>query len=76
MDKNKTAFPYVLTNLNGDTEIDTGMTLRDYFANSAMQSIISVYDRRTRFKTFKDDSIDLAKASYEIADAMLKQREN
>ena len=33
MDKNKTAFPYVLTNLNGDTEIDTGMTLRDYFAN-------------------------------------------
>ena len=52
-----------------------GMTIRDYFAAKAMQGIISVYDRRAGFKTMEKESIDLAKTSYEIADAMLKERE-
>ena len=49
--------------------LESGITLRDEFANSAMQGYLSnpnieiaMYD-------------DLAKESYLIADAMLKQRE-
>ena len=50
-----------------------GMTLRDYFANSAMQGMISnhsMYDVIT-----ENSSKTLALESYMIADAMLKQRE-
>jgi hypothetical protein len=42
-----------------------GMTLRDYFAAKAMQSLI----------TDRDTYMAIAKASYEMADAMLKARE-
>lgn len=46
-----------------------GMTLRDYFAAKAMQSLISKYG-------FISDEINFAaEHSYEIADAMLKARE-
>ena len=45
---------------------ELGMTLRDYFAAKAMQE----------FLTSRDDieNADIAKFSYEIADAMLKER--
>jgi hypothetical protein len=49
------------------------MTLRDYFANSAMQSI--VVNLR---QSYIEDYIhweSVAKDAYELADAMLKQRE-
>jgi len=46
----------------------SGMTLRDYFAAKAMQASRS---RGTNYISWND----LAKDSYEIADAMLKQRE-
>ncbi len=49
-----------------------GMTLRDYFANSAMQSIC-VNAGRNSFDFNQTDRI--ANYAYEIADAMLKQRE-
>jgi hypothetical protein len=42
-----------------------GMTLRDYFAAKAMQA------SRSRQSQFWDD---LARESYEIADAMLRER--
>jgi hypothetical protein len=42
-----------------------GMTLRDYFAAKAMQEFC---------KEFNDDT-QLAKVAYQIADAMLKARE-
>ena len=44
----------------------TGMTLRDYFAAKAMQSIVSNGDV---------DPQKISQASYIIADAMLKARE-
>jgi hypothetical protein len=44
-----------------------GMTLRDYFAAKAMQSICNVWPRITPEST--------AKTAYEFADAMLKARE-
>ncbi len=46
------------------------VTLRDYFANSAMQGICA---HPTGFGIATADGV--AKRSYEIADAMLKQRE-
>ena len=42
-----------------------GMTLRDYFAAKAMQGLLKEFG-------WNDDS--LAKQSYEVADAMLKAR--
>ncbi len=53
--------------------LESGATLRDYFANSAMQGMISntsLYDF-TSLPAFQT----LAKESYLIADAMLKARE-
>jgi hypothetical protein len=44
-----------------------GMTLRDYFAAKAMQSICNVWPRITPEST--------AKTAYEFADAMLRERE-
>ncbi len=49
---------------------ETGMTLRDYFAAKAMQGLFScgkAHDEHTAHVT--------AKASYLMADAMLKARE-
>jgi hypothetical protein len=45
-----------------------GMTLRDYFAGTAMQASTV---RHSEYKSLDD----LAKDAYEIADAMLKARE-
>ena len=49
----------------------TGMTLRDYFAAKAMQSILSEDpDYHTKYKF-----LDLADFSYQCADAMMKEKE-
>ena len=45
-------------------EQDGGMELRDYFAAKAMQAIVSKYGEGNAVK------------AYEIADAMMKAREN
>lgn len=52
-------------------ESKKGMTLRDYFANSAMQGLIS------NFKGDVSDNYEIiSTVSYKIADEMLKQRKN
>lgn len=48
-----------------------GMTLRDYFAAKAMQNFL--IDPTLDIKT--TTSVDIAKLSYALADAMLKVRE-
>jgi hypothetical protein len=59
------AFP---TDPSSHNECDTGMTLRDYFAAKAMQSMNLRED-------YIDSSADLiAMDSYFLADAMLKAR--
>ena len=64
---NPPAFP------NNEDAIDSyGMTLRGYFANSAMQGIMSNPNMFGSKTMFNDDISSLA---YELADAMLKQRE-
>ena len=69
---NPKAFP-------NDGNIEDGMTLRDYFANSAMQAVLTnevlrnVIDENTNSE--KDMYDWIAKGAYSVADAMLKQRE-
>ena len=73
---NPSAFPYVLPSdekKGWDAELVDGMTLRDYFANSAMQVVLTKFNRF--FTTDESEFDGIAKASYRIADAMLKQRE-
>ena len=74
MDKNKTAFPYVFTNLNGETEIDTGMTLRDYLATKAMDGIIAS-TQGIGLEINENHIKIVVKKAYMYADAMLKERE-
>jgi len=59
------AFPGV----DVDGEPYTGMTLRDYFAAKAMQAMLSSPNC-----PMKVDNSELAKISYEVADAMLEAR--
>lgn len=72
--KNPHVFPVELENKEGGSLIkENGMTLRDYFANSAMQGLISN-------QAIVDDVSNsvpewIATRSYLIADEMLKQRE-
>ena len=55
------------------SDIQRGMTLRDYFAAKAMQSIIS---NSSMIDTINDHTIEWAsKHAYSISDGMLKQRE-
>lgn len=62
------AFPWC-GDLNECPTINLGMTLRDYFAAKAMQSLVS--DTEWRTGEWKPDT---ALAAYKMADAMLKER--
>ena len=57
------AFPVSAGNYNG-------MTLRDYFASSALPYIFELDSINGRALTFND----MANIAYELADAMLKER--
>lgn len=59
------AFPHPLQ----PSEYGRGMTLRDYFAAKAMQALL------TRETKFNGDLRLYAGAAYDMADAMLKARE-
>ena len=66
------AFPYSWWDeQTGANAIAKGMTLRDYFAAKAMQSIVSVLHKGIR----PADITTMCDDSYTIADAMLKARE-
>ncbi len=53
---------------------DTGMTLRDYFANSASR-VIPLMTKRGFSESNEEDYDNWAKKCYKRADALLKQRE-
>jgi hypothetical protein len=78
--QNPNAFPTPMEtsyeyNLNGQTVGNQeGMTLRDYFANSAMQGLMSM-ENKGEYNTIDDAWSKISEYSYQIADAMLKQRE-
>jgi len=53
-----------------------GMTLRDYFAAKAMQGLCAREDGKGfDFLTFPNDPMRVAHWAYDVADAMLKARE-
>ena len=52
-----------------------GMTLRDYFAAKAMQGQLSIFENVTALSREQIKLEDVCIASYEVADAMLKARE-
>jgi hypothetical protein len=65
--KDKTAaFPVSFESENATG--NEGMYLRDYFAAKAMQSIVNNY------MVSQDAGLEIATKAYEIADAMLKER--
>jgi hypothetical protein len=52
------------------TRTMAGMTLRDYFAAKAMQSLLA----RSTYG-IEDDPLDVSSVAYDYADAMMKARE-
>ena len=70
------AFPSTLQYFPEDTNYEeaAGMTLRDYFAAKAMQSTLADNAYVERTETASEWLAMVAKASYEMADAMLKAR--
>lgn len=71
--ENKPENPTVYPIINQGQVFESGMTLRDYFANSAMQGHLA--SEYYIIGTDKDNKQYLAKEFYDFADAMLKQRE-
>lgn len=81
-DKKLRAFPRAVDMWSED---ELGMTLRDFFANSAMQNPVSYKPRNIyqwfrwafgySYKACSRPNDENAIQAYELADAMLKQRE-
>ena len=69
---NEPAFPGVTyITLNGEKNPE-GMTLRDYFAAKAMQGLLAY---ATHKGIYAPPDNELASAAFQLADAMLKARE-
>jgi hypothetical protein len=67
------AFP-VVGHFYGDKlvgQLNHGMTMRDYFAAKAMQELMTYKDRPAYLRPVDEVATD----AYEMADAMLKARE-
>lgn len=71
MDTGGPAFPWVSDKAG---TVAQGMTLRDYFAAKAMQADMSTYTEDLIYENL-DWFMGRAEKWYEIADAMLKARE-
>jgi len=74
MEENK-KLEYAFPVTDGHTFLNDGMTLRDYFANSAMQSYLSAQYAIGKDGEKECSDINICNEAYRIADAMLKQRE-
>jgi len=68
------AFPTEVWDNVGVPHHTEGMTLRDYFAAKAMQSTLADNAYVERTETASEWLAMVAKASYEMADAMLEAR--
>lgn len=64
------AFPAV-----DNWRLDSGMTLRDYFAAKAMQAIIRVTNSSEVCRDWDESIKTMASNAYGFADAMLAERE-
>lgn len=75
--QNPSTFPVYERNIAGDMHlIEPGMTLRDYFAAKAMNGLMSSYScASSLYSEIRTNAENIAKVSYKLADAMLKERE-
>lgn len=69
--KTKPQNPYAFPVTDNTTFLNDGMTLRDYFAGQAIIGIYSAHKERAAI----DEPEYWAETAYDIADAMLKFRE-
>jgi hypothetical protein len=69
------AFPVVVPDVDENYSIQSGMDLRDYFAIRIMQSYLNHKEVQAEIG-FKTNPTQLSKCAYEIADAMIKVRNN
>ena len=77
--ENPSAFPIVLPadeKKGWSAEVVEGMTLRDYFANSVIQSYVKEHLELLRENKYGYSVNDMADSAYVFADAMLKARNN
>jgi hypothetical protein len=72
---NQPAFPVFPETGGGHAAAFQGMTLRDYFAAKAMQGQLSIFENVTALAREQIKLEDVCIASYEVADAMMKARE-
>jgi hypothetical protein len=73
--KNPNAFPIALKDNNNPFNSDAkGMSLRDYFAAKVLQGLMSM-ENKGEHDTIEDAWAKISKYSYDVADAMLKERE-
>lgn len=72
------AFPLVFDCGDGTREIYSGMSLRDWFAGMAMQSVISTWPHVQNSGIQSESELlrITAEAAYRFADAMLKERKH
>lgn len=70
------AFP-MLRNVgyNSDWVTEDGMTLRDYFAAKALQGWLASYPADAVHPVAAENTAQVAKQAYMMADAMLKERD-
>jgi hypothetical protein len=80
-DKNTPAFPFVAEDASG-MMINMGMSLRDYFAAKALPVAVKIntlqYNKELGNEWLWDDEEDAAFAAsvaYQLADAMMKERQ-
>ena len=74
------AFPTPTLSINDEARVtavggEGGMDLRDYFAAKAMQGQLSIFENVTAIAREQIKLEDVCIASYEVADAMMKARE-
>lgn len=70
---NESAFPYSGVGNNGFDVLDTGMTLRDYFAAAAVPALIGICGEDSRLPSVSYPD-HVAGRAYEVADAMLAEK--
>jgi hypothetical protein len=66
------AFPYSHQSGFSSRTIESGMSLRDWFAGQALPKAL---DLAFKYTSVDDAKVIVARTAYEIADAMLKERE-
>lgn len=66
---NEPAFPFLDIDSDGESQTWYGLTIRDYFAAKAMQGFTANGDQTEMYYR------QISEAAYQLADAMLEERE-